>query len=144
MKSLAIRGVVLLVIALAFAVPAFASQPTEAEGRTVVTEWDFSSGRPVATVEWTGTFEGVMTHTLSEGRADMAVFVGWVDGRFGTLDMLILRTWGDAGIPGLRGDWVILSGTGGLETLRGQGSFVLDSFDPVGGPYQGQIHFDPE
>lgn len=143
MKSLMIRGVVLLVLVLAFAVPAFASRPTEITGYATVINWDFSGDMPIATVEYTGRLQGTLTHIFSEGRADKAVFEGCVDEVYcGTLDMLILRTWGDPTMPGLRGHWVILGGTEGLETLHGQGTFVLDSFEPVGGPYEGQIHFE--
>jgi hypothetical protein len=144
MKKLGIRGTLLLLVAFAFAVPAFASTSTEASGYAEVTAWSQDpSGNLVASVNWTGTFEGTLTHTFSEGRADAATFKGCVAGRCGTLDMLIVRTWGDPAIPGYHGRWVIRSGSEGLETLRGQGTFVLESFAPVAGPYGGQIHFDP-
>jgi hypothetical protein len=145
MRSFAVRGVALLVVVLAFAVPAFASPPTEASGNAVVTMWDVDpGGNLVAEVSWTGTFEGTLTHTMTNGRADNAVFEGCVDARCGTLNMRILVTWGDPAIPGYHGKWVVLNGFGELEALRGQGTFFLNSYDPVGGPYEGQIHFDPD
>lgn len=145
MKKLGVRGVVLLVVAFAFAVPAFASPPTGASGYAEVTNWSMDpDGNLVAEVSWTGTFEGMLTHTLSNGRADDAVFEGCVADRCGTLEVRILTTWGDPSIPGFHGKWVILSGSDGLETLRGQGTFFLDNYDPVAGPYEGQIHFDPD
>ena len=145
MKKLGIRGMLLLLVAFAFAVPAFASTPTEASGYAEVTAWGQDpNGNPVAQVKWTGTFEGTLTHTLSQGRADTATFEGCVADRCGTLDMLIVRTWGDPAIPGNHGKWVIRDGSEGLETLHGEGTFTLESFVPVAGPYEGQIHFDPK
>jgi hypothetical protein len=136
---------VLLVMALAFVVPASASTPTWASGDVEITDWTYDdSGNDVAIVKWSGTFEGTLTHTFSEGRADTAEFEGFVEGRYGTLTMLILPTKFDQSVPGFEGRWMILGGTEGLQTLRGQGTFVLNSFDPVAGPYGGQIHFDPE
>jgi hypothetical protein len=147
MKKLGIRGVVLLVVVFAFAVPVFASLPTQASGYTEVTAWSVDSyGNLVAEVSWTGTLEGTLAHTFSEGRADMGVFDGCIAeaSLCGTLELLIVRTKGDQSVPGFEGNWVILSGSGGLQSLRGEGTFTLSSFDPLGGPYEGNIHFDPD
>lgn len=147
MKRIGFRAVVLLVVVFVFAVPVFASPPTQASGAAEVTMWsEDSEGNLVAEVVWTGTFEGTLTHTFSEGRADTAEFNGCIaeTNRCGILNMLIVRTKGDQSVPGFEGNWVILSGSGGLESLRGEGTFTLTSFDPLGGPYEGSIHFDPD
>ena len=144
MRSLGIRGVVLLVVAFAFAVPVLASTPTEASGHgwlTAVIEGP--DGELIAVGQWDGTFVGELRHTISGGRAVKAEFVGSVDGREGTLDMIILKVWGDPAIPGYHGRWVILKGYGELENLRGEGIFHFEGGVPAG-PYTGEIHFDPE
>jgi hypothetical protein len=142
-----IRGVVLLVVVFVFAVPVFASPSTQASGYAEVIMWsEDSEGNLVAEVAWIGTFEGTVTHTFSDGRADRVEFDGCIAeaNRCGILNMLIVRTKGDQSVPGFEGNWVILSGSGGLESLRGEGTFSLSSFDPLGGPYEGNIHFDPD
>jgi hypothetical protein len=145
MRSLGIRGVMLLVVALAFATPALARQSTEASGNVEITALGVDpGGNLVAEVNFSGTFEGTLTHTFANGRAGDAVFEGCVDGQCGTLTMRILLMWGDESIPGFHGRWVILTGADGLETLRGEGTFVLKDGVPPSGPYGGWIHFDPE
>ena len=145
MKSLGIRGVVLLVLVFAFVVPAFASTPTEASGDGWLVAVIEEDGELIAVGQWDGTFVGELRHAIGGGRAVKADFVGSVDGREGTLEMLILKAWGDPTIPGFHGKWVILSGEGELENLRGQGTFFFDSYNPLpAGPYEGQIHFDPD
>jgi len=42
----------------------------------------------------------------------------------------------------LRGTWVIISGTGGLANLHGQGTWWHSSTGFAGLEYQGQVHFD--
>lgn len=41
------------------------------------------------------------------------------------------------------GHFVILSGTGGLRNLRGQGSIMGPGPGSVSGTYSGEIHFEP-
>ncbi|MFN2220590.1 MAG: hypothetical protein ACK2UA_18415 [Anaerolineae bacterium] len=139
MKSLAIRGMVLLVVALAFAVPAFASTPNPVSA-TVVADLTEPEGNV------TGTFEGTLEHIYTEGRADRAHFSGCVDGRWGELEMLlVLQRTLEPWAPGLEGKWVILDGSGDLEGLRGQGTFVVDlDFPILTMTLVGQYHFDPD
>lgn len=144
MKSLGIRSVVLLVVVLAFAVPAFASPPTEAEGPMWVTgTYQDPDGEWIIVGQMDGTFVGEIEHPMNpDGRATVMDFVGSVDGREGTLQMRITWLRGDPDIRGNQGVWVILSGEGELENLHGQGTFYMVDF-PFG-QYQGQIHFDPD
>jgi hypothetical protein len=144
MKKLSIGGVVLLMVALAM--PVFASTPTEASGNGWLTDLiEGADGELIAVGQWEGTFKGEIKHAISGGRAVKAEFVGSVAGLEGTLEMLILKVWGDSAIAGYHGKWVILSGTGELENLRGQGTFFFDNYNPLpSGPYEGQIHFDPD
>lgn len=146
MKSIGFRAVVLLVVVFLFAVPAFASPPTEASGYGRLTALiEGSDGERIAIGQWEGTFDGELRHTISGGRAVRAEFEGRVAGREGTLDMLILKVWGDPAIAGYHGVWVILDGDGELQNLRGQGTFVFENYDPLpAGPYTGEIHFDPD
>jgi hypothetical protein len=145
MRSLGIRGVVLLVVVLAFAVPVFASAPTDASGYGWLTGVTEEDGELIAEGQWEGTFDGVLRHPIAGGRAVWAEFDGTVAGRDGTLDMLILKVWGDPATPGYHGKWVILKGYGGLQNLRGQGTFTFETYDPApAGPYEGEIHFDPD
>jgi hypothetical protein len=146
MKNLGIRGVVLLVLVLGVAVPVFASPPTGASGYGWLTGLEVGpDGGLIAVAQWDGTFVGELKHPLGGGRAVRAEFVGSVGGREGTLDMLILKVWGDPTTPGYHGKWVILGGDGELQSLRGQGAFTFDSYNPApAGPYEGQIHFDPQ
>jgi len=97
---------------------------------------------------WTGTFEGrararfeVIVHPAGfvtlQGQIN---FEGTVDGKEGTLVIKFVGK--KTGEPLLwHGTWVILSGTGDLAYLHGQGTWgglgsgYLD--------YSGKIHFDP-
>jgi hypothetical protein len=69
-------------------------------------------------------------------------FAGTVNGESGTMEMRIVGTSTD--LPWFeawwQGTWVILSGTDGLATLRGQGTWegYLGSF-----AYEGNYHFEP-
>lgn len=143
MKNLGVRGMVLLVSVLALAVPAFASPPTEASGYGWLTGVATGPGGELIVIaQWDGTFQGELRHAISDRRAVRGESVGSVAGREGSLDILIPRAWGDPAIPGYHGKWVILGGEGELQNLRGQGTFFFDS--PGAGPYEGQIHFDPD
>ncbi len=75
-------------------------------------------------------------------------FTGTVDGKSGTLQMLLVGSRPDA-ISEWQGTWVILSGTGELEDLHGQGTFWGLGYtgNPPDVPgridYAGITHFDP-
>ena len=144
MKSVGIRGVVLLVLVFAFAVPVFASQRTGASGYAWLTGFDIGDdGEEIVVAQWSGTFAGELRHAFDGGRAVRAEFTGSVAGLEGSIDMIILKVWGDPAIPGYHGRWVILKGYGELENLRGEGTFQFEDGVPAG-PYTGEIHFDPE
>jgi hypothetical protein len=145
MKSLGIRGVVLLVLVLAFAVPAFASQPMPASGFSDNAVWIPTDDGLMAVADFHGTFEGVLSHIVSDGRASEASFQGCVDGRCGELEMILVTQKGlDPLARGHEGKWVVLQGTGDLDTLRGQGTFVIQgSFPNLTLYYEGNYHFDP-
>lgn len=146
MKSLGIRGVVLLVLVFAFSVPVFASQPTEASGYSDPPSWIPTEDGLMAVATFHGTFEGVLSHIVADGRASEASFQGSVDGRYGELEMVLVTQKGlEPRTPGLEGKWTILGGSDDLETVRGQGTFVIAP-SPTGLIliYEGQIHFDPD
>ena len=97
---------------------------------------------------WTGTFEGTSDDAFTlvmhpegfvtcEGRIH---FTGSVNDASGELFILFVgkRTWSPPG-P-WSGQWVIISGTGYLANLHGQGTW---SGPPFNLAYSGQIHFDP-
>jgi hypothetical protein len=104
---------------------------------------------------WTGTFEGTSTE---DGKVvihcsgawsfkGIVSFEGKVNGKIGTLTMRAVGTRPDS-LTDWTGKWVIISGTGDLANLRGQGTW----WGP-GAPapevwgdiyYSGEIHFEPE
>jgi hypothetical protein len=70
-------------------------------------------------------------------------FTGTVDGKSGTFTMLLKAkfTYPTITYPSLEGTWVIISGTGELANLHGQGTWWNNAGQILG--YAGQIHFDP-
>lgn len=104
----------------------------------------FRYGEEVST--WTGTFDGTSNdvftavihpsgHVTVTGLID---FTGIVNGAEGTL---VIRFVGTRVLPGpWSGQWVILSGSGDLANLHGQGTWWGP---PTDVDYSGQIHFDP-
>jgi hypothetical protein len=93
----------------------------------------------------TGDWEGTLEHFYTDGRADRALFVGCVGDRCGGFEMLLVLQWAmDPWAPGHEGNWAILEGTGDLENIRGQGTFVVDlEFPILTMTLDGQYHFDP-
>ena len=70
------------------------------------------------------------------------VFEGTVNGISGTLLMHLEIKQPVPATPGSgKGTWVIISGTGGLSNLQGQGTWTNFALDIL--EYEGQIHFDP-
>ena len=160
-KRLFVLLIVLTILALG-AIPALAGPPQKAEGlwqyqpfilgvkeagcNTFLTI--FENGL------WTGTFEGtsidygkVVIHCNGAWSFNAIVlFEGSVAGKSGTLRMSVV-----GGRPDALSDWegksVILSGTGELANLRGQGTF-WGSGAPVPEVwgdiyYEGNYHFEP-
>lgn len=167
-RTIAVMGVLALLLVGLVAVPALADAPMDASGN-----WVYKAGMPEVRVAgqnvhtsntdegtWTGTFEGtsvedfvVALHQVDEtfpfaclhpkGKCHgtyqgLMTFDGKVDGKAGTL---VIKTNGSGPWPPLdnwSGSWVILSGTGELSNLRGQGSW----WGPLGSlEYDGKIHF---
>lgn len=93
---------------------------------------------------WTGTFVGTSKDVIRavinpQGFltfAGLIYFTGTVGGRSGTL--VILFT-GSGTFTGMSGNWFILSGTGGLAKLRGQGTWWGPSYNL---DYSGKVHFE--
>jgi hypothetical protein len=168
MKSLAVRGMVLLVVALAFALPAGAAPPEELSV-TAVVEFDVASGTMHGTGPWFA--EGFID---SSGIAQEDHFVaGWPPGyifktahtietwedEYGTITIqgqLNVDEWTinafpcDTSFEG-SGNWVIKSGTGAYENIRGQGTVTVEGeITPDSCPYLvvqefyvGRAHIEP-
>jgi hypothetical protein len=105
--------------------------------------------------DWEGSFDGVSTEVFDAVFYDAAeggliyehaiyrgnlTFNGTVAGKTGILELLFIGT-SPGPEDGWTGTWRILSGTGELANLRGQG--VIWSNDSGGVHYEGQIHFAP-
>ncbi len=163
MKRMLLKLVTLSAILAMVSVPVLAGPPTAAEGLwqykpTIDGIREADGNTFLKTSEegkWTGTFTGDSTedgHVViySTGfwsfRATVSFSQVTVDEKSGTLEMRVVGSRPDAGSD-WQGFWVILSGTGELATLRGQGTWWGPG---APGPgewgdiyYGGQIHFEP-
>lgn len=110
----------------------------------------FLSG-PTATDDWTGDFAGTATqdfvlvnHPVADFNyySGLITFTGTVLDEEGTLVMKANgKQAGGTLAPSAAqwtGHWVIISGTGDLENLRGQGTFAGPSFLLT---FEGKVHF---
>jgi len=104
---------------------------------------------------WTGTFDGTSTE---DGKVVIYCSGAWsfnaivsfnevsVNGKEGTLKMSVVGSTPDE-FTDWEGEWVILSGTGELANLRGQGIWWGPGAPDVGlwGDiyYSGDVHFEP-
>jgi hypothetical protein len=70
-------------------------------------------------------------------------FTGTVDGKIGSLNILLEAKFSRPTVtyPSLEGTWVIISGTGELANLHGQGTWHNSPGQVL--VYDGQMHFDP-
>lgn len=156
-KTRSLIVLLLVVLLLTIALPAQAGPPENAAGlwqytSTVVDEKIAGGNTFLYTTEvglWTGTFEGdsteigvVVLHSAGFNSFKAIVsFVGSVDGKTGTLEMLVVGKKPDR-LPGTEweGKWVILSGTGELVNLHGQGIWWGSNRNIN---YTGNVHFEP-
>ena len=160
-KKLAVLVAVVMVLSVLL-MPVQAGPPVEASGLWQYTPYILEAREAggntfLTTFEeglWTGTFQGVSTE---DGRVvihrsgawsfnAIVSFDGEVDGKSGTLTMSV---GGDRpfGVTDWEGRWVILSGTGELATLRGQGTWWGPGSPGPGELgdiyYAGKVHFEP-
>jgi len=157
-------GLGVAALLLISATPAQASPPEEAGGTwlyipTVVAERTAGCNTFLDTTEegiWDGTFVGesfevgnVVIHC--NGRLGFMAIVTFdevtVDGKVGSLQMSVNGVNQDPAI-GWVGHWVVLSGSGELENLRGNGTFWGPGW--LGNPteygeifYEGKVKFTP-
>ena len=159
---LALLTVLMISLLSTLSTPAHAGPPTDVEGlwqyQPFIEKMRFADGNTfLETFEnglWSGTFSGTSTedgkvviHSSGSWSFKGKVFFdGMVNGKSGKLTMRVVGSRPDA-LTDWQGKWVILSGTGDLTTLRGQGTW----WGP-GAPapeqwgdiyYSGQIHFEP-
>jgi hypothetical protein len=157
MKKILFVLLAVIMILSVVAIPALAGPPQEALGTwnyapiVETMEYEFVSCNTFISMTDTGIFEGTFDGTEIEvglaviycnGRASykgILSFTGTVAGSEpGTME---LRTVGNSPDYSFwKGTWVILSGTDGLENLRGQGTW---SGPPGSFVYEGKIHFEP-
>jgi hypothetical protein len=153
MKRLLLIMATVLAVVLS-AMPVVAGTQIEASG-----DWDYvpvmlpptkvaGSNAFIASTDvgtWTGTLEGesvesyvLVAHKKHGTYQGLMEFTGEVEGKFGTL---IIKTNGSGPMPvpeDWTGRWVILSGTGDLENLHGQGTWAGDLPNLL---YEGKVHF---
>jgi hypothetical protein len=163
MKKALLTLLTTVVLVAMLALPAQAAQSTPVEGlwRYISTTLDikYANGNTFVTTHedgiWAGGFSGTSTeaglvviHNSGFWSFNAIVsFVGTVEGKTGTLEMSVVGK-KPAG-PGAQweGKWVILSGTGELRNLHGQGTWWGPGASGPGVwgdiPYAGQIHFAP-
>ena len=153
-----------VVVALsALLISAQAGPPTTAEGLWQYVPYIESSRTSgcntfLETVEdgwWYGTFEGTSTedgkvviHCSGAWSFNAIVsYTGAVNGHTGTLKMSVEGSLRPEKSSDWHGRWVILSGTEGLATLRGQGTWWGPGSPGPGQLgdiyYEGEIHFEP-
>jgi hypothetical protein len=162
-RSMFLTALLMVALLSMLSVPAHAGPPTTAEGlwqyQPFIEDMKLAGGNTfLETFEngkWTGTFSGTSTEDgkvviHSSGAwsfRGIVSFEGEVSGRSGKLTMHVVGTRPDA-FTDWTGEWVILSGTDELATLRGQGAWWGPGAPDVGEwgdiYYSGTIHFDPD
>ena len=151
---------VLAVLLSTLFIPVVQATPPTTVGGTWTYTIDFSTWRQraaggntfVSVTEygtWTGYFSGTSKMDVSgvfhsNGYLNfqgVIYFDGSVLGKAGTLVIRYTGKVTEGGVGEIISQWVIISGTGGLANLRGQGTF-----SGVGATnllYSGQVHFKP-
>lgn len=153
-KILGVFGSLLVVAMLAVPISAvYATKSMPVEGTFFPTPGSAFETRPAGKSDnlfveiegphaWTGSFEGT---SWSEGRWNVHRYdtpdVWMVVSVTFTLDVEYDGLTGTLTIKFNRGNWRIISGTGDLANLRGQGTTYGVSEWVMG--YEGQVHFDP-
>jgi len=156
MRKVLLATLVICMLALlsTLSMSVHATPPATAYGRwtykpTFISRWadgnEFRYGEEVST--WTESFDGISHDVFTvvihpsgfRNVKGLISFVGSVNGKSGTM---VISFVGEGTPPPVTwsGHWVILSGTDGLENLRGQGTWWGP---PTNVEYLGQIHFDP-
>ena len=159
-KILGVFTSLLVVAMLALPMSAtYATKPTPVSGTfysvpngTIETRFAGKSDNVIMTVigelMWTGDIAGLaayegfwITHKGHTNARGISTVDATVNDKSGTLT-IYQGSWSEP-IPGLvRGHWRIISGTGDLANLHGQGTFE-ETGVPMVFAYTGQIHFDP-
>ena len=160
-KKIFVLLITLVILSLG-AIPVFAGPPALATGLWQYTPYildvkEAGCNTFLDTFEngvWAGTFQGTSTE---DGKVVIHCSGAWsfnaivsfdpvtVDGKLGTLKMSVVGSRPDAEAD-WQGKWVIISGTGELENLRGQGTWWGPGSPEVGVqgniPYEGNYHFE--
>lgn len=160
-KKIFVIAVALMAVAM-LAVPisaVYATKPMPVEGTffpaglgTIVTSQPGNSDNLLFNISdapqtWTGSFDGsavaqVLWNVHKSSDEDAPGF--HLTGRSAfTLDVVYDGKEGTLTIKGAQGHWRIISGTGDLANLRGQGTIYGINPDIMLFGYEGQVHFDP-
>ncbi len=136
MKKLSIAFLLVLLLSLALAIPAFAKPPSPASGTVVLI--DASPDGTVLTFQITGTIDGIFVIAEGPGRADQGVFTGTIGG--GDPGTIVFNSLNPIEKNPGHGTTLQGSGTGGLV---GAHAVVTYTFDETGlGTYTGHYHYD--
>jgi hypothetical protein len=163
MKKMLLTLLTMFIALSMLSIPAHAGPPKPAEGlwryKPSIVDVRIADGNTFFTTteegEWTGTFVGtsseegkVVIHRSGFWSFNGLVFFDavTVDGKSGTLVMSAVGKRADV-FADWQGKWVILSGTGDLASLRGQGTWwgpgapEVEQWGDI--YYSGKIHFEP-
>ena len=156
-KTAPLLIVCLLAFAVTLSIPlVHATKPTQVSGTIValgftVTGMRLADGNTIVTMIETESLAGDLIGTAvaevrevihASGRVEgqaLSTITGTAMGKSGTVVLRYVMTGTYGGT--FSGEWVILSGTGDLANLRGQGSVTADTSAGTG-TYSGQIHFE--
>jgi hypothetical protein len=163
MLKMLLRLLAVVIVLTTLSTSTYATSGTSAEGlwryQPFIVDMRLANGNTFLTTvengEWTGTFSGTSTedgkvviHSSGAWAFRGTVsFEGEVNGRWGKLTMHVVGKRPDV-FTDWTGEWVILSGTDDLITLRGKGTWWGPGAPEVGQwgdiYYSGKVHFDPD